>query len=245
MNDVNEQLFELRTTMCTMATQMTEQFGKINERQLEFDSVLRRLDEKRRSDLLRESRFQRWSKTGADAIEIFDEDFIIKTGNTFTLRQRPENEDSNFIPKTLFSPLISSNVAQLSFTITHSYRGYRYGAVSPHLVDTGTLNDIWANEPGLVFWTTYYSAPNVITANTPLPSRSTSEFVLEADCRVGQRTVKCLFDGNVNHDFYVNLPLLFRFAITPLHPSVSVTIHNLSFTDKPTLKGGEREFQFR
>ncbi|KAK2951639.1 hypothetical protein BLNAU_13378 [Blattamonas nauphoetae] len=136
VNDVNEQLVELRKSMCNMATQIAEQFKTMHERQSRFDSLLSYLDEKRRSDFHHESRFQRWSKKRADAVELFDEDFIIKTGNTFTLRERPENEETNFVAKTLFSPIISSDVAQLSFTVNHSYHGYRYGAINPHLLDT-------------------------------------------------------------------------------------------------------------
>ncbi|KAK2951679.1 hypothetical protein BLNAU_13418 [Blattamonas nauphoetae] len=242
--DVNEQLLKLHNTVCNMATQIAEQFKTMHERQSRFDSVLRRLDSKMKSDRLYKTRFQRWSKTGADAIEIFDEDFIIKTGNTFTLRERPENEKTNFIPKALFSPLISSDVAQLSFTITHSYYGFRCGAVSPHLVDTGTQADIWNQQHGRACWGYKYSPP--ARAQTfAAPPRRTFQVVLEADCRDEERTVKCLFDGNVNHDFYKNLPRLFRFVITLHHPSVSVTINSLRFTTEPTLKGGVRKSDFQ
>ncbi|KAK2961584.1 hypothetical protein BLNAU_3382 [Blattamonas nauphoetae] len=245
MNDMKEEFNELRTTVCNMATQIAEQLGRIDSRLMKYDSLLNHLDDKRKSDLLREYRFQRWSKTGADAIEIFDEDFIIKTGNTFTLRQRPENEETNFIPKTLFSPLISSDVAQISFTFTHSFNGYRYGAVSPHLVDTGTQAFFWKETRGRAFWGLNYSPPAPAQANGAPLRRYTKEIVLEADCRVGRRTLKLLVDGKVNSDFYVNLSLPFRFAITLHHPSVSVTIHSLSFSERPTLKGGKNESKFQ
>ncbi|KAK2950614.1 hypothetical protein BLNAU_14420 [Blattamonas nauphoetae] len=231
--------------MCNMATQMAEQFGRINERQSQFDSVLRRLDEKRRSDLLRESRFQRWSKMGADAIELFDEDFFIKTVNTFTLRERPENEQTNFIPKTLFSPIISSDVAQLSFNINHTYSGYFIGAVSAHHVDTGTQHDRWNEDHGIATWGQDYTPPAPAQANAaPPPQRQTIQVVLEADCRERRRTVKLFNDGEVNTTFYLNLSLPFRFAITLCHPSVSVTTHSLTFTTKPTLKGGTESYDF-
>ncbi|KAK2942938.1 hypothetical protein BLNAU_22149 [Blattamonas nauphoetae] len=228
-----------------MATQIADQFGKINSWMMKYDPILRSLDENRRSDLLRESRFQRWSKTGADAIELFDEDFIIKTGNTFTLRQRPENKQTNFIPKTLFSPLISSDVAQLSFTITHSYREYFIGAVSAHLVYTGTQIDIFIEEHGTATWGQDYTPPAPAQANAaPPPQRQTIQVVLEADCRDGKRTIKLLDDGAVISAFFTNLPLPFRFAITLRHPSVSVTTHSLTFTTKPTLKGGTESYNF-
>ncbi|KAK2945823.1 hypothetical protein BLNAU_19248 [Blattamonas nauphoetae] len=192
VNDVSEQLLELHNTVCNMATQIAEQFGRMDSRQMKFDSILSRLDAKITSDRLYKTRFQRWSKTGADAIEIFDEDFFIKTGNTFTLRQRPEHEETNFIPKTLFSPLISSDVAQLSFTITSSYRGYYYGAVNPHIVDTATKFDFWDEEHCGSCWETCYYAPYDLHGNGAPPRRYTRQFVLEADCRVGQRTLKIL-----------------------------------------------------
>ncbi|KAK2951641.1 hypothetical protein BLNAU_13380 [Blattamonas nauphoetae] len=242
--DLNEQLLELRTTMCNMATQTAEQLGRMDSRQLQFDSVLRRLDKQGRFLILHQSRFQRWSKTGADAIEIFDEDFFIKTGNTFRFRQRPENEKTNFIPKTLFSPLISSDVAQLSFTISSPYFGSRYGAISTHLVDTGTQADLRNEKHGRACWGLNYKPPDDIRTNGAPTSRYISEFVLEADCRVGKRTLKLSEDGRVYSTFYVNLSLPFRFAINLRHPSVSVTIHSLSFTAKPTLKRGEKELKF-
>ncbi|KAK2951646.1 hypothetical protein BLNAU_13385 [Blattamonas nauphoetae] len=245
VNDMNDQLAELRTIVCNMATQIAEQFGMINNRLMRYDSVFRYVDEKRKSDLLHKTRFQRWSKTGADAIEIFDEDFIIKTGNTFTLRERPENEKTNFIPKTLFSPIISSDVTQLSFTITFSDGGYRFGAVSPHLLDTGTQNDIWDEPNGRACWGKNSTPPAPAQANGAPHPRYTRQAVLEADCRDGRRTLKILDDGTVYSAFYTNLPLPFRFAINLHHPSVSVTIRTLSFTAKPTLKGGENEIKFR
>ncbi|KAK2951764.1 hypothetical protein BLNAU_13257 [Blattamonas nauphoetae] len=245
MNDVNEQFEEFRTTMCNMAKLMAEQFGRIDSWMMKHDSILNQLNEKRRSDLLRESRFQRWSKTGADAIEIFDEDFFIKTGNTFTLRQRPENEVTNFIPKTLFSPLISSDVAQLSFTITHSSGGYSVGAVSPHLVDAGTQTILRNEKHGRACWGVNYTPPAPAQANGAPPSRYTRKFVLEADCRDGRRTVKYSSDGTVFSDFFSNISLPLRFAITLVHPTVSVTNHSLTFTAKPTLKGGSKEIKIR
>ncbi|KAK2953200.1 hypothetical protein BLNAU_11825 [Blattamonas nauphoetae] len=244
LNDMNEELVELRTTMYNMAKLMAEQFGKINEGQLEFDSVLRRLDEQERLTILHESRFQRWSKTGADAIEIFDEDFFIKTGDTFTLRERPENEDTNFIPKTLFSPIISSDVTQLSFTITHSSSGYRFGAISPHLVDTGTEHCLSPEQTSRACWGTVYDPPTPVQANVAPPPRQTLKYVMETDCRVGQRTLKLLNNGAVHSSFYVNLSLPFRFAINLHHSSVSVTVESLTFTAKPTLNGGENEIKF-
>ncbi|KAK2951670.1 hypothetical protein BLNAU_13409 [Blattamonas nauphoetae] len=245
VNDMNERLLKLQTTVCNMATQMAAQFGKIDNWMMKYDSILNHLVDKRRSDLIRESRFQRWSKTGADAIEIFDEDFIIKTGNTFTLRQRPENEKTNFIPKTLFSPIFSSDVAQLSFTVTHSYHGYRYGAVSPHYVDTGTEHSLSHEQTSRACWGKTYEPPAIFQANAAPPRRFTKQFVLEADCRVGQRTVKLLVDGKMNTVFFTNIPQPFRFAIHILHPSVSVTIHSLSFAAKPTLKGETKEIKIR
>ncbi|KAK2955067.1 hypothetical protein BLNAU_9998 [Blattamonas nauphoetae] len=245
VNDVNKQLVELHTTVCNMAKLMAEQFGKIDSRMMKYDSILNQLDEKRRSDLLRESRFQRWSKTGADAVDFFDEDFIIKTGDTFTRRQRPENEKTNFIPKTLFSPLISSDVAQLSFSITHSYNGYFFGAVSAHLVDTGTVSNIWDEKHGRAAWGCEYKPSAVLQANGAPPQGKTDQIVLEADCRVGRRTLKRLSDGEVHTTFYVNLSLPFRFMIILLHPNVSVTINSLTFTAKPTLKGGTESLSFR
>ncbi|KAK2951640.1 hypothetical protein BLNAU_13379 [Blattamonas nauphoetae] len=244
MSDMNERILELQTTVCNLATQMAEQFGRINERQLQFDSVLRRLDDRRKSDCLREYRFQRWSKTGADAVEIFDEDFLIKTGNTFTLRQRPENEIINFIPKTLFSPIITSDVAQLSFTITHSFLEFRYGAAYPHYVDTTTRSNLNICDDGIEGWEATYWIPDNFRANTGPPPRYTREVVLEADCRHGQRSLKRLVDAQVDAEFYINLPLPFRFALTLHHPSVSVTIHSLTFTAKPTLKGGTDPVDF-
>ncbi|KAK2951636.1 hypothetical protein BLNAU_13375 [Blattamonas nauphoetae] len=238
VNDMNERLLKLQTTVCSMATQMTEHFRRMDSRQMKFDSILSRLEMTWRSDFLQQVRFQRWSKQGADAIEIFDEDFIIKTGNTFTLRQRPENEVTNFIPKTLFSPIISSDVAQLSFTVTHSNDGFRFGATSAHLIDTGTQEFFWKEKSGNAGWGGYYEPPAVFQANGAPPQRHTVKFLLEADCRVGQRTLKLSDNEAVHSDFYKNLPRLFRFVITLHHPSVSVTIHSLSFTAKPTLKGG-------
>ncbi|KAK2946605.1 hypothetical protein BLNAU_18441 [Blattamonas nauphoetae] len=205
---------------------------------MKHDSILNQRNEKRRSDLLRESRFQRWSKTGADAIELFDEDFIIKTGDTFTLRERPENEKTNFIPKTLFSPVTSSNVAQLSFTITHSSFGFRLGAISPHLVDFGTQDDIFSEEHRTATWGEDYTPPAPAQANVAHPVQWARQIVVEADCRDGRRTVKLFHDGEVNQVFYLNLSLPFRFVITLCHPSVSVTIHSLTFTANPTLVGG-------
>ncbi|KAK2961623.1 hypothetical protein BLNAU_3421 [Blattamonas nauphoetae] len=245
MNDVNEQLDELRTAMFNLTTQMAEQHEMVSSWMMKYDSILNHLDEKRRSDLLRESRFQRWSKTGADAVEIFDEDFIIKTGNTFTLRERPENEKTNFIPKTLFSPIITSDVAQLSFTITHSSFGFRFGAVSAHLVDTGTQNDIWDEGHGIATWRRNYEPPAVLQANAAPPQQKTKQIVLEADCREGRRTLKSLEHVTVHSSIFSNLSLPIRFAINLRHPSVSITIHSLSFTAKPTLKGGTKEIKFR
>ncbi|KAK2959006.1 hypothetical protein BLNAU_6022 [Blattamonas nauphoetae] len=187
---------------------------------------------------------ERWSKTGADAIELFDEDFIIKTGNTFTLRQRPENEQTNFIPKTLFSPIISSDVAQLSFTITHSYFGYFIGVVSPHLVDFGTQDDVFDEEHGTATWGEDYTPPAPAQANAAPPLQQIQQLVIEADCRERRQTLKTLENGKVNPGFYSDLSLPFRFAITLRHPSVSVTIHSLSFTAKPTLKGGAMPSNF-
>ncbi|KAK2945728.1 hypothetical protein BLNAU_19341 [Blattamonas nauphoetae] len=245
VDDVKEQLFELHTTVCNMATQMAEQFGRMDSRLMKHDTILNQLNEKRRSDLLRESRLRRWSKSGADAIEIFDEDFIIKTGNTFTLRPRTETEDTNFIPKTLFSPIITSDVAQLSFTITHLYYGYSYGAVNPHLLDTGTKHDIGDERRGQGAWRKNYEPPTAFRAFRAPRYRYSREFVLEADCREGQRTLKCLKDRTMKSDFYINLSLPFRFAINLLHPSISVTINSLTFTTVPTLKGGKNELEFR
>ncbi|KAK2943662.1 hypothetical protein BLNAU_21410 [Blattamonas nauphoetae] len=244
MNDEKAKVDELHTTMCNMATQMAEQFGIINNRLMKYDFILNHLDDKRKSDLLRESRFQRWSKTGADAVEIFDEDFFIKAGNTFTLRERPENEKTNFIPKTLFSPLISSDVAQLSFTITSSYDSYRYGIVSPHLVDTGTQNDIWNQYYGVACWATFYRSPAVIQGIRAPPQQYTREYLLEADCRVGQQTLKHSSGRRVDDEIYENIPLPFRFAIKLYHPSDSVTFQSLTFTAKPTLKGGVNKKEF-
>ncbi|KAK2951762.1 hypothetical protein BLNAU_13255 [Blattamonas nauphoetae] len=240
IRDVNEQFDRLHNTMCTMATQMTEQFGKINSWMMKYDSLLNQLNEKQQFKTLQQYRFQRWSKTGADAVEIFDEDFFIKTGNTFTLRQRPENEETNFIPKTLFSPLISSDVAQLSFTITHSSGGYRYGVVVPYLVDTGTNHNFRKEKPRKATWGINYTPPANIPVNGAPPRRYTRQAVLEADCRVGRRTIKLYHDGKMDDAFSENIPLPFRFAINLHHPSVSVTIHSLTFTAKPTLKGGTK-----
>ncbi|KAK2961616.1 hypothetical protein BLNAU_3414 [Blattamonas nauphoetae] len=240
-NDVNEQLDELRTAMCNLTTQMAEQHEVVSSWMMKYDSILNHLDDKRKSDLLREYRFQRWSKTGADAVEVFDEDFIIKTGKTFRLRQRPENEETNFIPQTLFSPIISSDVAQLSFTVTHSCFGFRFGAVSAHLVDTGTQNDIWDEGHGIAVWKRDYEPPAVFQANAAAPRQKTKEIVLESDCRDGRRTLKLWDDGAVHSTFFSNLSLPCRFAITLLHSSVSVKINSLRFTAKPTLKGGTKE----
>ncbi|KAK2951628.1 hypothetical protein BLNAU_13367 [Blattamonas nauphoetae] len=244
MNDLKEEFHELRTTMCNMATQIAEHFGRMDSRLMKYDSILGRLDLTMKSDFLRESRFQRRSKTGADAIEIFDEDFFIKTGNTFRLRERPENEDTNFIPKTLFSPLITSDVAQLSFTVTTSFDGNRYGAVNPHLLDTGTQNDIWNQYYGVACWATFYRSPAVIQGIRAPPQQYTREYLLEADCRVGQQTLKHSSGRRVDDEIYVNIPLPFRFAINIYHPSDSVTIKSLTFTTKPTLKGGARKKEF-
>ncbi|KAK2944633.1 hypothetical protein BLNAU_20432 [Blattamonas nauphoetae] len=244
VNTINEQLVELRTTVCNLTTQMAEHLDRINSRLMKFDSRLSCLEEKRRSDLLRESRFQRWSKKGADAIEIFDEDFFIKTGNTFTLRQRPENEKTNFIPKTLFSPLISSDVAQLSLTFTHSSGGYRYGAISPHLVDTGTHEDLFRETRGRATWGFRYTPPAPAHGNGAPAQQQTEQIELEADCHVGRRTLRLLEDGDVHSDLFTNLPLPFRFAITLHHSSVSVTINSLTFTAKPKLKGGTNKSKF-
>ncbi|KAK2951638.1 hypothetical protein BLNAU_13377 [Blattamonas nauphoetae] len=245
INDMKEEFNELRTTMCAMATQMAEQHGRMNSWMMKYDSILNHLDDKRKSDLLHQSRFQRWSKTGADAIEIFDEDFFIKTDNTFTLRQRPENEKTNFIPKTLFSPIITSDVAQLSFTITHSNFGFRSGAVKPHLIDTGTKEDIWEEKHGGACWAYDSRHPAVLQANAAPPQRRTYQIVLEADCRDERQTLKTMENGKVNSNFSTNLSPPFRFVITLLNPSVSVTIHTLSFTAKPTLVGGEIENKFQ
>ncbi|KAK2951645.1 hypothetical protein BLNAU_13384 [Blattamonas nauphoetae] len=242
---VNEQFDELRTTMCNMATQMAEHFGRIDSRLMKHDSILNQLNDKRRSDLLHQSRFQRWSKTGADAIEIFDDDFIIKTGNTFTLRQRPENEKTNFVPKTLFSPVISSDVAQLSFTINHTDCGFRFGAASAHYVDTATARDLWRGKHGIACWGEAYSPNTYFQARGVRSNQKTVVIVLEADCGVGQRTLKLSDNEAVHSDFYSNLSLPFRFAIALHHPSVSVTIHSLTFTAKPTLKGGTKEIKIR
>ncbi|KAK2944524.1 hypothetical protein BLNAU_20573 [Blattamonas nauphoetae] len=244
ITDLNERLLHLQTTMCNTTAQMTEQLGKINSWMMQYDSILRSLDENRRSDLLRESRFQRWSKTGAAAIELFDEDFIIKTGDTFTLRERPEIEQTNFVPKTLFSPIISSDVAQLSFSITHSVGGYSYGAISANLIDTGTRSDICSEQTGRACWRQPYEpAVNLGAAEAPL-LRHTGLLVLEADCRDGRRTVKLLMGRKVYSVIYVNLTLPFRFVITLLHPTVSVTVKSLTFTAKPTQKGGRKEYDF-
>ncbi|KAK2955072.1 hypothetical protein BLNAU_10003 [Blattamonas nauphoetae] len=245
VNDGNKQLLELHSTVCNMAKLMAEQFGRIDSRMMKYDSILNRLDEKQQLKTLQQTRFQRWSKTGADAVEIFDEDFIIKTGNTFTRRQRPENEKTNFIPKTLFSPLISSDVAQLSFSITHSNNGLFYGAVSAHLVDMGTKTGIWAEELCRGAWGHEYKPSAVLQANGAPPRRYTQQIVLEADCRIGRRTLKVLEDGEVNPTIYVNLSLPFRFVIILLHPDVSITIKSLTFTAKPTLKGGGKAINFQ
>ncbi|KAK2961586.1 hypothetical protein BLNAU_3384 [Blattamonas nauphoetae] len=224
-----------------MATQIAEQFGMINSRLMMHDSRLSSLGEKRRSDLLRESRFQRWSKTGADAVELFDEDFIIKTGNTFTLRERPENEKTNFIPKTLFSPLISSDVAQLSFTMTYSQYGYVCGAVPAHFIDTATQSAFCDEKISKVCWEMKFSPLDPVQACRAPPYLYTNQIVLEADCRIGGQCTFAILkdDGKPYFKFYENLSLPFRFAITPLHPYVSVAIKSLTFTTKPTLQGGE------
>ncbi|KAK2961585.1 hypothetical protein BLNAU_3383 [Blattamonas nauphoetae] len=243
-NDLSKELLKLRTSMFNLTTQMAEQHEMVSSWMMKHDSILSRLDLTMRSDFLRESRFQRWSKQGADAIEIFDEDFIIKTGNTFRLRQRPRNEKTNFIPKTLFSPLISSDVAQLSFTMTYSQYGYVCGAVPARFIDTRTVNEISLDEHGVTIWgfqhrvqiygSMYFLYPKPI------------EFVLDADCRVGRRTLTILKDGEKpTFHFYENISLPFRFMITPLHPSVSVTIKSLTFTTQPTLKDGKNEHKSR
>ncbi|KAK2946190.1 hypothetical protein BLNAU_18866 [Blattamonas nauphoetae] len=242
---MNDQLVELRTTVCNMATQLTEQFGRIDSRLMKHDLILNRLDDKRRFNMLQQSRFQRWSKQGADAVEIYDEDFIIRTGNTFRLRQRPKKEDTNFIPKTLFSPIICSDVAHLSFSIVQTNEGYRYGALSSHLIDTGTKSDFDNEYPDVACWGSRYIAGSNYPLNGARPQRKFHDIVLETDCRDGQPLFRHMKDSKVGSIISVNLSLPFRFAIQILHPSVSVTVKSLTFTAKPTLKGERETYNFR
>ncbi|KAK2954056.1 hypothetical protein BLNAU_11019 [Blattamonas nauphoetae] len=225
-NDLNEQIDELRTTISNMAKHMAEQFGIINRRLMKFESIPRSVDELRSFNILQQSRLQKLSKIGADAIEIYDEDFIIKTGNTFKLQYTPWNYRTNFVPKTLFSPIISSDVAQLSFTTNNYFDGYRFGAVPAHFVDAGTHSDPLYEKPCPACW------------RSTIPKKYDAKaFVLEADCRNGRRIFKLMTGGEVHPDVFVNLSLPFRFVITLLSPFTSVTIKSLSFTAKPTLKG--------
>ncbi|KAK2944565.1 hypothetical protein BLNAU_20519 [Blattamonas nauphoetae] len=163
---------------------------------------------------------------GTDAIEIYDEDFIVKTGNSFKRRWRPWDMPTNFIPKTLFSPIISSDVAQLLFTSTASDQAFCYGAVPAHFVDSGTQTDFFREKTGTAWW-----------ISRDYPYGRTEDVVLEADCRDGRRVFRYMMSGESHCRVFINLALPFRFAITLCHPNDSVTIKSLSFTAKPTLKG--------
>ncbi|KAK2956834.1 hypothetical protein BLNAU_8111 [Blattamonas nauphoetae] len=232
-NDLNEQIDELRTTISNMAKQMAEQFGIINSRLMKFESIPRSIDEKCSFNLLQQSRFQQLSKMGADAIEIYDEDFIIKTGSTFKLRWRPWDMPTNFIPKTLFSPIISSDVAQLLFTSTALSNSFYFGAVPAHFIDTGTCDDFCKEKTGTACW-----------GGRDYKHGHTEDLLLEADCRIGRRICKHMTGGEVQHRVFVNLSLPFRFAITLRRPSVSVTIKSLTFTAKPILKGEKEVYSY-
>ncbi|KAK2954052.1 hypothetical protein BLNAU_11015 [Blattamonas nauphoetae] len=225
-NDLNEQIVQLLSTMCNTTALIANHLGKMNERQMQFESIPRSVDELRKFNLLQQSRFQQLSKTGADSIEIYDEDFIIKTGNTFKLQYTPWNYRTNFVPKTLFSPIISSDVAQLTFIISNPYDGSHFGAVPAHFIDSGTQKDFFEEKTETAYWRR--AVPNRIIA---------TEYVLEADCRNGRRIFKLMMEGEVLRRVFVNLSLPFRFAITLLDSTVSVKIKSLSFTAKPTLKG--------
>ncbi|KAK2951678.1 hypothetical protein BLNAU_13417 [Blattamonas nauphoetae] len=122
---------------------------------------------------------------------------------------------------------------------------FNFGAVDAHLVDAGTKLHFFLEPTSRASWGKTFEPPAPAQANGAPPRRYTRQAVLEADCRDRQRNLKLWDNEAVHSTFFSNLSLPFRFAINLHHPSVSVTIHSLSFTAKPTLQGGRKEIKIR
>ncbi|KAK2944646.1 hypothetical protein BLNAU_20445 [Blattamonas nauphoetae] len=158
-------------------------------------------------------RFKKQSKIGADAIEIFDEDFV----------QKHTLKPITFIPTTLFSQPIDSDIAKLSLLCDGPGTVW-VGIVSPHLVDTGTKSFFRDETGDRQYWTVQ-------------ERDSRSNVMIAVDTRAHARSVKIRIRNWTCRKDIEKAPIPFRFVVQFEERSPPVLIKSLTFSNKPTLTG--------
>ncbi|KAK2961598.1 hypothetical protein BLNAU_3396 [Blattamonas nauphoetae] len=216
---------------------MLEAFHLMNERQLRFEAtlsdmhpLLNHVAERTWMLVNTNRRFKKQSKIGADAIEIFDEDFVQRSGNIFKLRPGTHMKPICFIPTTLFSQPIDSDIAKLSLLCDGPGTVW-IGVVSPHLVDTGTKS-------------IFHYETNDIPSWTVQERSSRSNVMIEVDTRAHARSVKIRIRNWTCREDINKAPIPFRFVVQFDDTSPPVVIKSLTFSNKPTLTGDKLKLRF-
>ncbi|KAK2961634.1 hypothetical protein BLNAU_3432 [Blattamonas nauphoetae] len=214
-----------------------EAFTLMNERQLRFEAslsdmhpLLNHVAERTWMLVNTNRRFKKQSKIGADAIEIFDEAFVQRSGSKFKLRPGTHLKPICFIPTTLFSQPINSDIAKLSLLCDGPGTVW-VGIVSPHLVDTGTKSFFRDETGDRQYWTVQ-------------ERDSRSNVMIAVDTRAHARSVKIRIRNWTCREDINKAPIPFRFVVQLEDRSPPVLIKSLTFSNKPTLTGDEFNLRF-
>ncbi|KAK2944160.1 hypothetical protein BLNAU_20907 [Blattamonas nauphoetae] len=207
------------------------------EEERKRDAERKREEERKRKE---EEERRRNVKKGAAAIEVFQQDRFTLAGNMFT-----KTGSGNF---HLLSHSFGAVVVRITFIIRAIKSEFDFGVISTDLTEQAKTAQKWFMDmkggAGWNFHSNYrYSRQNGSYSHKGSACKAGGvgqRVVMEADGRVGKRTLKLSQDGETQPVFFSNIPVPFRFVVLPWDEENSVEIVSTEVLREPSIVGGDR-----
>ncbi|KAK2952591.1 hypothetical protein BLNAU_12419 [Blattamonas nauphoetae] len=221
-----------------------EEMMSMNEKWIEEgrqrEEEKKREEERKRKEEEEERR--RNVKEGAAAIEVFARDKFTVSGNVFTKTV----QDCS----SLFSIIFGAVVVRITFIVRQSSSPYfPVGIISPNMVEQaipsiGNFSNLkgaasWCISPSGRYARQNYKGSHPNSACIAVTDGQ--RVVIEADGRVGKRTLKMSQDGETQPAFFSNIPVPFRFGILLYNVGNSVEIVSTEVLKETSIIGGSLE----
>ncbi|KAK2950556.1 hypothetical protein BLNAU_14550 [Blattamonas nauphoetae] len=177
------------------------------------------------------------SRIGASAISKYDRSQWKVTRNVFTTQHTDH--------MTCLSYTYSEVVARMSLTIKEHVNGlFTVGIVTSNKINEALTKYFlhveggagWELQPK--FCCAMQSEKGIDTDEGCLPFKKGQRLVLEADGRVGKRTLKLSQDGVTQPTFFQNIPVPFRFAVHLLGENAAFEMESIEVVEEPQMVGG-------